>query len=144
MKLQEYFEKINKDLIFSFFKKALTEHTLIKMIAFIITIILFIIAKTERMSMETTVHKSVPVRKRVIGEPPPHTQTVVTIEPNKVDIYGPMSRVRDIKEVETEVIDISAIKTTTVKKIRINIDFSRYHTIVPTSVKATIQVQPIK
>ncbi len=141
MKLQKYF---NKELAATLFKKAFTEHMLIKMIAFIITIILFIIAKTERMSMETIVHKSLPVRKRVIGDPPPHNETIVILEPNKVDIYGPLSRVRDVKEVETEVIDISTIKTTTVKKVRINVQFSQYYSVVPTSVKATIQVQPIK
>src|SRR3989344_8754257 len=118
MKLQEIFDKFNKELVLSLVKKLFTEHLLIKMIAFIITIILFVIAKTERMSMETIVHKSVPVRKRVIGDPPPHSETVVILEPNKVDIYGPMSRARDIKEFETEVIDISAIKTITVKNIR--------------------------
>lgn len=138
------FDKLNKEQIFSFFKKAFTEHVLIKMIAFVITIILFVIAKTERMSMETIVHKSVPVRKRVIGDPPPYTETVVILEPNKVDIYGPLSRVRDIKEVETEVIDISTIKATTVKKVRINVQFSQYYSVVPTSVKATVQVQSTK
>jgi len=144
MKLQEIFDKFNKELVLSLVKKLFTEHLLIKMIAFIITIILFVIAKTERMSMETIVHKSVPVRKRVIGDPPPHSETVVILEPNKVDIYGPLSRVRDVREVETEVIDIATIKTTTVKKIRINIQFSQYFSVVPMSVKATIQVQSIK
>ncbi len=144
MNLQELFDRLNKENWLEKIKNALTENLLIKMIAVIITITLFLIVKTERFDMENLVLKQVPIRKQIVGSPPDGFTAIVTLVPNKVDIYGAQSRVSGVTEVETEVIDLSKIEKTTTKEVAINVRVTKFYSIEPKSVKAYIEIQKIK
>ena len=144
MNLQKIFDKLSQEDWLFKIKNALTANLLIKMVAVIITITLFLIVKTERFDMENLVLKQVPIRKQIVGSPPEGFTAIVTLVPNKVDIYGAQSRVAGVTEVETEVIDLSKIDKTTSKEIAINVRTTKFYTIEPKNVKAYIEIQKIR
>jgi len=144
MNPQDLFQKMTTENLINKLKAVFAENLLMKAIAFIITLTLFLIVKTELFNMESLVFKKVPIIKQVVGTPPDGFTAIVSLTPNKVDVYGPYSRVKDVQEIKTEVINLSTIKTTTTKDIKLDLETTSFYTVEPKEVKAFIQIQEIK
>ncbi|MBI2608868.1 MAG: YbbR-like domain-containing protein [Deltaproteobacteria bacterium] len=144
MNPQDLFQKLTMENILIKVKNVFLENLLIKAISFIITLTLFLVVKTELFNMESLVFKKVPVIKQIVGTPPDGFTAIVSLTPNKVDVYGPYSRVKDVKEFKTEVINLSTIKTTITKDIKLDLETTSFYTVEPKEVKAFIQIQEIK
>lgn len=74
-----------------------------------------------RLDIEKTVTKSIKVRPTVIGIPAKgYFIKSIQVQPRTVDIQGLASDVRRIRELRTDVIDVSGLTSTTEKEVGIN------------------------
>ena len=133
--------KLNR--ILSFFTKAFSENILIKVIAIIATLILFLYVKKNRIAIESIWSKNVPVITEKIGTAPSGMVVNLSIEPKEVRIQGSQAWVQRVDELKTEIIDIS--NRTHHSSIYIKIDTQNYPIqVTPQSVKVTFTISPQK
>ena len=141
MNLQNFFDKMDVSrwpgVIIDLVKKNL----LIKTIAVIITLTLFLVVKTNQSQMGSVWFKTVPVRAHIMGESPQDKTVYVEIEPKTVEIRGSEDRIRNIHYLTTEIIDISNRKM--VSSIFVKIETKSLPiNVTPSSVKAVFIVSP--
>jgi YbbR domain-containing protein len=69
------------------------------------------------LEMERVAHKSVPVRLRFAGRPPPDLQVADTkVSPETVQVTGPASDIEDVHAANTEPLDIRAATVGTIER----------------------------
>ncbi|MBI2026436.1 MAG: YbbR-like domain-containing protein [Deltaproteobacteria bacterium] len=133
--------KKNFSVVFEYLKKSLSENILIKAIAIIVTMTLFLVVKTNKFTIESVWFKTVPVREQKVGTSPEGQAVHTIIEPKVVRIQGSQSLIQHIDEVRTELIDISS--RTHHSSIYIKIDTQNQPiSISPESVKVTFIISP--
>lgn len=69
------------------------------------------------LELERVAHKSVPVRVRLVGKPPPDLQVADTkVSPETVQVTGPASDIEDVHAANTEPLDVRNVVVGTIEK----------------------------
>ena len=100
--------------------------------------------ETVSLTIETQLKKTVKVKPAVVGQPEKGFEIVeIKVEPSKLELEGPKSKVRKIYTVKTEPIDINGINDDLIYKANLNISDP---TIIKSinKVEVSISVKEIK
>jgi hypothetical protein len=96
------------------------------------------------LQLDKEISRIVRVRPAVIGEPADGwNRGPVTVDPITVEIRGPLSVVRNIAEVSTDIVDISGSRKTQEKSVALAIDRRTVRAVDQTKVTVTVGVEAI-
>jgi len=75
------------------------------------------------LNFERTLHKTVPIRPRLLGRPEPTFEVAaVTSDPSEVQIAGPRSRVREVESAFTEPVSVEGAQSSVVEDVNIGLE----------------------
>lgn len=96
------------------------------------------------LQLDKEISRIVRVRPAVIGEPADGwTRGPITVDPITVEIRGPLSLVRNIAEVSTDIVDISGSRKTQEKSVALAIDRRTVRAMDQAKVTVTVGVEAI-
>jgi len=96
------------------------------------------------LEMERVGHKSVPVRVRIVGKPPPDLQVVETkVSPETVQVVGPASDIEDVHAANTEPIDLGNATAGTLEREMALEPASEYVSFSANRVAAQLRIEEI-
>lgn len=100
---------------------------------------------TVPLVFERQVSREVPIKPEVEGAPAPGYEVRrVTVQPDRVEVVGPESAMRDLTEVTTDPIELKASAAEVRETVRIGIPDSLARLRSPQSVLVTIDIQPVR
>jgi len=100
---------------------------------------------TVPLVFERLVRRQLPVKADVEGQPAPGYEVRrVTVEPASVEVEGPESALRDLAEVTTDPIELTASAALVRESVRVGIPNSEARLRVPENVVVTIDIQPVR
>jgi YbbR domain-containing protein len=100
---------------------------------------------TVPLVFERQTTKVVPVIPQVEGEPAPgYTMERVTVEPSEVEVEGPESALRDLRQATTEPVELKASAAQVRERVTIGILNSAARLRVPQNAIVTVDIVPVR
>jgi YbbR domain-containing protein len=100
---------------------------------------------TVPLVFERLVRRELPVKADVEGQPAPGFEVRrITVDPARVEVEGPESALRDLTQVTTDPIELTASAAQVRESVRIGIPNSEARLRVPQNVVVTIDIQPVR
>jgi len=100
---------------------------------------------TLLLVFERLVRRELPVKADIEGHPAPGYEVRrVTVEPARVEVEGPEGAVRDLTEVTTDPVELTASAAQVRESVRIGIPNSEARLRAPQNVVVTIDIQPVR
>ena len=100
---------------------------------------------TVPLVFERLVRRELPVKADIEGQPAPGYEVRrITVEPARVEVEGPESALRDLAQVTTDPIELTASAAQVRESVRIGIPNSEARLRAPQNVVVTIDIQPVR
>jgi len=97
------------------------------------------------LNLERTLHKTLPVRPRVIGRPEPGYEVVeVRSDPAQISILGPKSRVQEIESAFTEPVSVDGADATVEETVNVGLEDPLLRLEGSSEVKVTVRVREVQ
>jgi len=97
------------------------------------------------LNLERTLHKTLPVRPRVIGRPEPGYEVVeVRSDPAQIRVLGPKSRVQEIESAFTEPVSVDGADDTVEETVNVGLEDPLLRLEGSSEVKVTVRVREVQ